>query len=111
MVLGKSLTDWDGKTYPMAGLLPITVDMGERLYLGYREAKVLRPTLLAPAGDRLRGHEFHRSRSSPPAQAQSMLGDPRLSRKAGPMSACMLPTCISTGDPVPISQRGYSRIF
>jgi cobyrinic acid a,c-diamide synthase len=66
MVLGKSLTDWDGKTYPMAGLLPITVDMGERLYLGYREAKVLRPTLLAPAGDCLRGHEFHRSRSSPP---------------------------------------------
>ncbi len=65
MVLGQSLTDWDGKTYPMAGLLPITVDMGERLCLGYREATVLRSTLLAAAGDCLRGHEFHRSRSSP----------------------------------------------
>jgi hydrogenobyrinic acid a,c-diamide synthase (glutamine-hydrolysing) (EC 6.3.5.9)/cobyrinate a,c-diamide synthase (EC 6.3.5.-) len=65
MVLGQSLTDFQGKTYPMAGLLPITVDMANRLCLGYRAAAVLRPTLLAPAGDRLRGHEFHRSRSTP----------------------------------------------
>jgi cobyrinate a,c-diamide synthase (EC 6.3.5.-) len=65
MVLGRSLTDLQGKTYPMAGLLPITVDMGSRLCLGYREATVLRPTLLVEAGDRLRGHEFHRSRSTP----------------------------------------------
>ncbi|MGY3254175.1 cobyrinic acid a,c-diamide synthase [Thermostichus sp. MS-CIW-19] len=65
MVLGRSLTDLQGKTYPMAGLLPITVDMGSRLCLGYREATVLRPTLLVEAGDRLRGHEFHRSRSAP----------------------------------------------
>ncbi len=65
MVLGRSLTDLQGKTYPMAGLLPIQVDMGDRLCLGYREATVLRPTLLAKAGDRLRGHEFHRSRSTP----------------------------------------------
>ncbi|MFS8821883.1 cobyrinate a,c-diamide synthase [Synechococcus sp. W60.2] len=65
MVLGRSLTDLQGKTYPMAGLLPITVDMGSRLCLGYREATVLRPTLLVEAGDRLRGHEFHRFRSTP----------------------------------------------
>jgi cobyrinic acid a,c-diamide synthase len=65
MVLGQSLTDFQGKTYPMAGLLPIQVDMADRLCLGYRAAAVLRPTLLAPAGDRLRGHEFHRSRSTP----------------------------------------------
>ncbi len=65
MVLGQSLTDLQGRTYSMAGLLPITVDMGSRLCLGYREATVLRPTLLVEAGDRLRGHEFHCSRSTP----------------------------------------------
>ncbi len=65
MVLGQSLTDLQGKTHPMAGLLPIQIHMADRLCLGYREAAVLRPTLLALAGDRLRGHEFHRSRSTP----------------------------------------------
>lgn len=102
MVLGQSLTDFQGKTYPMAGLLPITVDMANRLCLGYRAAAVLRPTLLAPAGDRLRGHEFHRSRSTPisPSPIYSWGSPPSFNRKDGPPSVFTLRTCICTGDPV-----------
>ncbi len=65
MVLGQSLTDFQGNTHAMAGLLPLQVSMEKKLCLGYREALVVRSTLLTQAGDRLQGHEFHRSQSWP----------------------------------------------
>ncbi|MGQ9836649.1 MAG: cobyrinate a,c-diamide synthase [Cyanobacteriota bacterium] len=65
MVLGESLTDFQGETHQMAGLLPLQVSMGEKLCLGYREALVLRSSPLTQAGDRLHGHEFHRSQIRP----------------------------------------------
>ncbi|MFQ3584720.1 MAG: cobyrinate a,c-diamide synthase, partial [Cyanobacteriota bacterium] len=81
MVLGESLTDLQGETHPMAGLLPLQVSMDGKLCLGYREATVLRSTLLAQAGERLRGHEFHRSRSWPapanPIYTWGSLGQPQ----------------------------------
>ena len=55
MYLGKSLTDQDGKTWPMAGVLPIECTMeGARLHLGYRKMTV--------GGVEFKGHEFHYSR-------------------------------------------------
>ena len=35
--------------------------MSERLTLGYREAVAIGDSVLAAAGSRLRGHEFHRT--------------------------------------------------
>ncbi len=44
---------------------------GRRQALGYREARVLRDNPLAPPGTRVRGHEFHYSRWTPPPGAPS----------------------------------------
>jgi cobyrinic acid a,c-diamide synthase len=58
MVLGETLTDADGKSHKMAGLLPVETSFAERrLHLGYRR---LVPKS-APWFKTLRGHEFHYS--------------------------------------------------
>ncbi len=55
MYLGKSLTDQEGKVWPMAGVLPIECTMqGARLHLGYRRMTI--------GGTEFRGHEFHYSK-------------------------------------------------
>jgi cobyrinic acid a,c-diamide synthase len=60
MVLGKTLTDAQGAVHPMAGLLDVSTSFARRkLHLGYREARLIEPVCLGPAGARLRGHEFH----------------------------------------------------
>jgi cobyrinic acid a,c-diamide synthase len=62
MYLADSLTDLDGRDWPMVGVLPARVRMrrGE-LTLGYREITLTSEGLLGPAGLRARGQEFHRS--------------------------------------------------
>lgn len=63
MYLAESLTDLDGRTWPMAGVLPAPVLMErDRLVIGYREVTLTAPGPLGPAGTRARGHEFHGSR-------------------------------------------------
>jgi cobyrinic acid a,c-diamide synthase len=60
MVLGAGLEDADGARHEMAGLLGHETSFADRkLHLGYREARLLAPSALGPAGGRLRGHEFH----------------------------------------------------
>jgi cobyrinic acid a,c-diamide synthase len=60
MVLGQSLTDADGVTHAMAGLLGVSTSFARRkLHLGYRSARLLADGCLGPAGTELRGHEFH----------------------------------------------------
>ena len=55
MYLGKSLTDQEGKVWPMAGVLPIDCTMqGARLHLGYRSMEI--------NGNMFKGHEFHYSK-------------------------------------------------
>ena len=62
MVLTEALIDTDGLRHRMAGLVPGVARMTTRLAsLGYREATALRDTLLADAGETLRGHEFRYS--------------------------------------------------
>ncbi len=53
---------------PLVGVLPGWCEMGEKLNMGYREVETIRPGLLAGAGLKLRGHEFHYSRWQPPGQ-------------------------------------------
>ncbi|GGO07518.1 cobyrinate a,c-diamide synthase [Microbispora bryophytorum] len=49
----------DGR--PMCGRVPGVGRMTDRLTLGYRDAVAVRDTLLTRQGERLRGHEFHRT--------------------------------------------------
>jgi cobyrinic acid a,c-diamide synthase len=62
LYLARSL---DGR--PMCGVLDAEAAMTDRLTLGYREAVAPGTSTLAAAGTRVRGHEFHRTRCTPPA--------------------------------------------
>ncbi len=79
MVLGETLTDRDGATFPMAGLLPVSTRIDRpRRALGYRRLTHASPLPWPPA---LAGHEFHYSaagpRSAPPLfAATDALGEP-----------------------------------
>ncbi|MEV3929539.1 MULTISPECIES: cobyrinate a,c-diamide synthase [unclassified Streptomyces] len=55
----------DGR--PMCGVLDASARMSERLTLGYRQAVAVSDSVLAAAGSRLRGHEFHRTVLEPGA--------------------------------------------
>lgn len=60
MLLGQRLIDRGGRSWPMAGLLPVTTSFAApRLHLGYREMRLCAGTPLGPAGTCYRGHEFH----------------------------------------------------
>jgi cobyrinic acid a,c-diamide synthase len=52
---------------PMCGVLDATATMTARLTLGYRQAVALGDSVLAAAGTRVRGHEFHRTAVEPSA--------------------------------------------
>ncbi|MFH8622394.1 cobyrinate a,c-diamide synthase [Streptomyces vietnamensis] len=53
--------------HPMCGVLDADARMSERLTLGYRDAVAVSDSVLAPAGARMRGHEFHRTVIEPGA--------------------------------------------
>ncbi len=60
MVLGRFLEDANGVRHRMTGLLDHATSLRpRRMTLGYREATLLAPGGLGPAGTVLRGHEFH----------------------------------------------------
>lgn len=81
MVLGRSLTDAEGETHEMAGLLELETSFAKRkLHLGYRRARLTGDHPLGAAGFRLRGHEFHyatvlREEGAPFALAQDAYSD------------------------------------
>lgn len=73
MYLGETLTNSDGDSFPMAGLLPIRTAMSERLQaLKYKEVEVLKAGGFFEPGDRLKGHEFHYSRLTAEAGARAL---------------------------------------
>ena len=60
MYLGKSLSDLDGVTHPMIGIIPAESAMSQtRLTLGYREVESCSDSPVLLKGQRVRGHEFH----------------------------------------------------
>ncbi|MGW2559621.1 cobyrinate a,c-diamide synthase [Streptomyces sp. NPDC001514] len=69
LYLARSL---DGK--PMCGVLDADARMSERLTLGYRDAVAVSDSVLAAAGTRMRGHEFHRTVLEPGAGPQAAWG-------------------------------------
>jgi cobyrinic acid a,c-diamide synthase len=60
--LSNAITTFEGKRYPMLGVLPCETRMlRSRKRLGYVEVNLRRPTLWGAEGASLRGHEFHYS--------------------------------------------------
>ncbi|BBC25352.1 cobyrinate a,c-diamide synthase [Pseudanabaena sp. ABRG5-3] len=61
MYLCDRIVDFQEQSFPMVNILPTAAKMGKRLTLGYRQAIALQDSPLMNKGDRLWGHEFHRS--------------------------------------------------
>lgn len=61
MYLSEILSDFEGRSFPMVGVLPTATVMAPRLTLGYRRATAHCHSPLLPAGTQICGHEFHRS--------------------------------------------------
>ncbi|WP_269625167.1 cobyrinate a,c-diamide synthase [Prochlorococcus marinus] len=59
MLLGKSIFDFEGREYSMAGILPFKAKKGN-LKIGYREAKSKNKSPITSPGNKIIGHEFHR---------------------------------------------------
>ena len=63
MYLGKKIVTKEGMSFPMAGVLPISVQMTDRLVkFGYTEVSFTSDCLMGSAGKKARGHSFHCSR-------------------------------------------------
>ena len=68
MYLCREIFDFDEKEYEMVGLVPAVCRMQKKLQrVGYVTAKALCESILAQAGETLRGHEFHFSTMEPDA--------------------------------------------
>jgi cobyrinic acid a,c-diamide synthase len=61
MYLCDQIVDFEDRSYPMVGIFSTTAVMGKKLTLGYRQLTALQDSLLLKIGDRVWGHEFHRS--------------------------------------------------
>ncbi len=81
MALGQSLTDLEGRTHRMAGVIPGRFRMTERLQsFGYKRLCLLREGLLGPIGGVGLAHEFHHSvredaSTSPAWRAEDLRGE------------------------------------
>ena len=61
MYLCDRIVDFQEQSFPMVNIFPTTAKMGKRLTLGYRQAIALQDSPMVKEGDRIWGHEFHRS--------------------------------------------------
>jgi cobyrinic acid a,c-diamide synthase len=63
MYLAQELTTIEGQCYPMAGILPVSIEMTKSLvHFGYADVEFTRDCLLGEKGTVVRGHSFHCSR-------------------------------------------------
>jgi len=63
MYLAETLTTIEGQSYPMAGILPVAVEMTKALvHFGYADVEFAHDCLLGEKGTHVRGHSFHCSR-------------------------------------------------
>jgi cobyrinic acid a,c-diamide synthase len=74
--------------HPMAGVVDADAAFGPRLTLGYRDAVALADSPLWRVGERVRGHEFHRTRlvSAPPNPAWGWRGSAGEAVREGTLS-------------------------
>jgi cobyrinic acid a,c-diamide synthase len=67
--LSRQLTTVDGAVYPLAGVMPLDMEMtGSLVDFGYVTVTFTRDCLLGPRGTSIRGHSFHYSRICSDAQ-------------------------------------------
>ncbi len=60
MYLSNGITDFEGRQFPMVGLVPGWCTMQKkRVSLGYLTVEAAKDNILMPAGTQVRGHEFH----------------------------------------------------
>ncbi|MFP6712380.1 MAG: cobyrinate a,c-diamide synthase [Rhodospirillales bacterium] len=60
MVLGETLTDGDGRSHDMLGLLPIKTSFAApKLHLGYRQLSLIDEGALGAIDAKFKAHEFH----------------------------------------------------
>jgi cobyrinic acid a,c-diamide synthase len=63
MYLAETLTTIEGQKYPMAGILPLDIEMTKTLvHFGYADVEFAHDCLLGEKGTIVRGHSFHCSR-------------------------------------------------
>ncbi|MFM1841371.1 MAG: cobyrinic acid a,c-diamide synthase [Cyanobacteriota bacterium] len=67
MYLAQTLTNFEGETFSMLGLLPTQIRMAAKLTLGYRQAHVIPCQSWLHQTRPLHGHEFHRSELTQPS--------------------------------------------
>ncbi|MBB5336162.1 cobyrinate a,c-diamide synthase [Pectinatus brassicae] len=68
MYLMQEIIDFDGKVWPMAGIIPARAVMQQKLQtVGYVTAKALKANILLDTAENIRGHEFHFSVQEEPA--------------------------------------------
>jgi cobyrinic acid a,c-diamide synthase len=66
MYLSRQIIGFDGRRFPMVGIVPAVSAMQSRLQtVGYVEATALEDNVLCASGEKLRGHEFHFSSIEP----------------------------------------------
>ena len=61
MYLCDRIVDFNERSHEMVGIFPTAAVMGKKLTLGYRQLTFSQDSLIADLGDRVWGHEFHRS--------------------------------------------------
>jgi cobyrinic acid a,c-diamide synthase len=61
MYLCQAIIDFNKNSWEMVGILPAAAAMGKKLTLGYRQAIAVKNSVLLKEGDKVFGHEFHRS--------------------------------------------------
>jgi cobyrinic acid a,c-diamide synthase len=70
LYLHRSLSDEEGRTYPMAGVIPSDARFTDHLqHFGYVTMRAVKDNLLCGRGGQIRAHEFHRTVSDAPRDA------------------------------------------
>jgi len=63
LYLSQRLSTSDGRVYPLAGIMPLAIEMtGKLVDFGYVTVVLTQDCLLGPKGTSIRGHSFHYSR-------------------------------------------------
>jgi cobyrinic acid a,c-diamide synthase len=74
MYLHETLIDAEGSAHPMAGVIPGACRKADHLVrFGYASYTAAKDNLLCPAGDVIRGHEFHYWESDNPGSSFTAL--------------------------------------
>ena len=91
MVVGESLTDKEGVSHAMAGLLPTATSFAKpKLHLGYRDLQLVADGPLGGQGQKFSGHEFHYSSQTQMSGGESLFATANSKGEEMPATGCRL---------------------